>query len=59
MHLQGSDMSKDFKIEIRFNRFPQMAEKVHDAVSDIVRKTALDVEGQANSRHSAWNRIMI
>ena len=40
-------MSKDFKIEIRFNRFPQMAEKVHDAVSDIVRKTALDVEGQA------------
>lgn len=42
-------MSKDFKIEIKFNHFPQLAEKAHKAVSEIVRKAALDVEGQAKT----------
>ena len=42
-------MSKDFKIEIKFNHFPQLAEKAHAAVSEIVRKAAFDVEGQAKT----------
>lgn len=42
-------MTKDFKIEIKFNRFPELAAKVPGLVSEIVRKAALDVEGQAKT----------
>lgn len=40
-------MAKNITIEIKFDHFADIAKKAHDAVSDIVRKTALDVEGQA------------
>jgi phage gpG-like protein len=43
-------MSKEFQIEIKYNKFPQLAVKFPQAVGDIVKQAASDVEAQAKSQ---------
>jgi len=40
---------KTFRIEIKYNNLPRIAERLPDAVSAIIRKAALDVEANAKA----------
>ena len=48
--MQGNSMNKPVQITIKYNKFPELAAKVPQAVGDIVKQAASDVEAQAKTQ---------